>query len=195
MKLVLFNVAMDHCREAERDRIDRLEDLENYRYLSGEELRSFLDPFPDWRIADLGSGTGFYTKEIAPVVDAVYAIDIDRALHEFYRNTGMASNVVPITADIANQPFRTGGLDGVVSTRTFHHGLESAIPEVERVLRPGGRLAIVDWSATGAGERGSGSEEKYADLASAQSSLLKAGFHIRRAEERRETFVVTATTP
>ncbi|MEF8800296.1 MAG: methyltransferase domain-containing protein [Halolamina sp.] len=107
----------------------------------------------------------------------------------------MAVNVVPVTADVATLPFRDGELDGAVSTRTFHHGLNDALPEIKRVLGPGGRLVVVDWSATGAGERDHARDEEYFDVATVQSRLLEAGFRIRHARERRETFVIIAVAP
>lgn len=175
------------------DRIDRLRDPSQYRYLSGEELRYLLNPDPEWVVADFGSGTGFYTDEISPVVKKVYAIDILEEMHEHYRDYGMPSNVEPITADFADTPFDDGDLDGAISTRTFHHGFETALDEIARVLRDRGRFVIVDWSATGAGERESPANEEYFDLATVQSLLIAAGFEIRVARERRETFVVVAT--
>lgn len=50
----------------------------------------------------------------------------------------MASNVVTLTADVARLPFGSDELDGAVSTRTFHHGLDEVLPEIARTLRPGG---------------------------------------------------------
>jgi SAM-dependent methyltransferase len=174
-------------------RIDRLRDPSQYRYLSGEELRYFLNPDPGWTVADFGSGTGFYTDEIAPVVEKVYAVDILAEMHEHYREHGLPSNVETVTADFAETPFEDGALDGALSTRTFHHGFETALDEIARTLRVGGRFVIVDWSATGAGERETPVEEEYFDLATVQSLLLDAGFSIRTAKERRETFVVVAS--
>ena len=186
----------DHGRAHDHDftgRTDRLSDPAQYRYLSAEELRSFLDPGPDWAVADLGSGTGFYADELAPVVDTVYAVDAYQEMHDHYAAKGMPGNVEPVTADVADVPLEDGVLDGAVSLRTFHHGVAEALPEVARLLRPGGRLVVVDWSATGAGDRDRGPppEDCY-DLASVQSMLIEAGFAIREAAERRETFVVVA---
>jgi SAM-dependent methyltransferase len=175
------------------DRVDQLRDPSQYQYLSGEELRYFLAPDPDWVVADFGSGTGFYTDEIAPVAETVYAIDSRRPMHAQYQAVGMPANVAPVTADFSRTPFADGVLDGVFSTRTFHHGFEPAVEEVARVLRPGGRFVVVDWSATGAGDREPSVDEEYADLATVQSHLLDAGFTIRAAQERRETFVIVAT--
>lgn len=175
------------------DRTDRLEDPAQYRYLSAEELRTFLDPSPDWTVADLGSGTGFYADEIAPVVDAVYAVDAFEGMHERYAAKGMPSNVEPVTADVGDIPLDDGVLDGAMSLRTFHHGVAGALDEVARLLRTGGRFVVVDWSATGAGDRDRGPDpERCYDLAAVQSMLVESGFAIREAVERRETFVVVA---
>lgn len=175
------------------ERIERLEDPHQYRYLSGEELRSFLDPGPDWVVADLGSGTGFFTDDLAPVVRRAIAVDVRRGMHGAYQAKSVPRTVAPVTADVATLPLADGVLDGAVSIRTFHHGVADALDEVARVLRPGGRFVVVDWSATGAGDRDRGRHpEDYVDLATAQARLLDAGFRIRSATERRETFVVVA---
>jgi len=176
------------------DRMDRLDDPETYRYLSGEELRCLLDPDPDWTVADLGSGTGLFTAEVAPTVDRVYAVDRDEGMHDRYRATGMAPNVEPIAADVADVPLPDGSLDAALSIRTFHHGVASALGEVVRLLRPGGRLVVVDWSATAAGEFDRDPDpETFFDLGDVQSRLTGAGFRIGEASERWETFVVAAT--
>lgn len=176
------------------ERIDRLEDPGQYRYLSAEELRTFLDPRPDWTVADLGSGTGFFTDELVPVVATVYAIDVEPAMHRAYRAKGVPSTVRPLTADVRALPLDDDALDGAVSIRTFHHGVDDGLEEIARVLRPGGRLVVVDWSATGAGDRDRGRHpEDYFELGAVQSRLVANGFHIAVAHERRETFVVVGT--
>lgn len=182
----------DHAHDHDfTDRTDRLSDPAQYRYLSAEELRAYLDPGPDWTVADLGSGTGLFTDELAPVADRVYAIDIRPGLHDRYNENGMAPNVVPILADFSMLPFPDDHLDGAVSIRTFHHGFEAVLEEVVRVLRPGGRLVVVDWSATATGEK-AGREDEFFDLAEVQSILFAHGFRIVEARERRDTFVVVA---
>lgn len=174
----------------DQERIDKLTDPSAFRYCSGEELRRFLAPGPDWRIADFGSGAGLFTTELASVAETIFAVDVRRDLHNVYREHGIPANVTPLTADFANLPFPDNHLDGGVSIRTYHHGFESALDEIARVFRPGGRLVIVDWSATGAGERDVREDEEYLTLATVQSDLLEADFRIVEAHERRETFVV-----
>lgn len=175
------------------DRLEKLEDPSRYRWLSGEELRHHLGPAPEGAVADLGSGSGFYTDEVAPIVGRAYAVDILPEMHQRYRERGLPDNVEPVTAGFGDLPFADGGLDGAVAVMTFHHELDAALDEIARVLRPGGRFVVADWSATAAGERDPPVEEEYFDLATCQSRLLEAGFRIRLAQERRETFLVVGT--
>jgi ubiquinone/menaquinone biosynthesis C-methylase UbiE len=187
----------DHDHEgngyATGEKADYLEDPIQYRYLSAEEVYALLDPEPDWTIADLGSGTGFFTDVVAPLVDKVYAVDLHEAMHNAYREKGVPENVELVTSDVSDMPFDDTLFDAALSLRTFHHGVEDSLDEIKRVLRPSGRFVVVDWSATGAGERNRGPDrEECFDLATAQSLLLEAGFEIRSACERRETFAIVS---
>lgn len=176
------------------EKATRLEDPSRYRYLSAEEVYTLLAPVPDWTVADLGSGTGFYTDDVAPLVTRVYAVDLHGAMQDAYREKGVPGNVELVTSDVATLPFDDAALDAALSIRTFHHGVADALDELRRVLRPGGRFVAVDWSATGAGDRDRGpAREDCFDLATAQAMLLEAGFEIRAARERRETFVVVSS--
>jgi len=71
---------------------DRLEDPSRYRFCSREELVGALDGETS-HLVDLGSGTGFYTRELAPFVDRISAVDIQPAMHELFSKNGVPANV------------------------------------------------------------------------------------------------------
>jgi ubiquinone/menaquinone biosynthesis C-methylase UbiE len=175
------------------DRADKLEDAAaRYRYCSREELHALVAPNPEMRLADLGSGTGFYTDDLAPYVDTAYAVDVQAAMHDHYREKGVPEGVELIEAAAADLPFDADELDVVVSTNTFHEFADpESLAEVARVLRPGGRLVTVDWDRNGAGEAGPSRDETYA-LGDAVSLQTDAGFAVEHAASRPETFVCVA---
>lgn len=176
------------------NRADQLEDAaRRYRYLSEEELLWLVDPSPEDSLADLGSGTGFYTDSVAAGCDTVYAVDVQEGMHEYYRRKGVPETVTLVTAAVADLPFDARDLDGAFTTMTYHEfGGGDAVGELARVIASGGRLVIVDWNADGNGDAGPPLDERY-DLPTIESQLRAHEFRIERAESRRETIVVVAS--
>lgn len=174
------------------ERADALEDAWRYEFCSVEELLALFDPGPTDVVADLGSGTGFYTDDVAPHVATLYAVDVQEAMHEYYREKGLPENVSLTTAEIADLPFEDASLDAAFSTMTYHEFADdSSLTELVRVLRPDGRLGIVDWSAEGTGADGPALDERFS-LARAVSDLKAHGFEITHESARRETFTLGA---
>ncbi|MFC7227469.1 class I SAM-dependent methyltransferase [Salinirubellus salinus] len=170
---------------------ERLEDEGRYRYVSVDELLALFDPSEDDVVADFGSGTGFYTDDVAPYVDTVHAVDVQEEMHAFYREKGAPDNVAFVTAEVADLPFDDDALDGAFTTMTFHEfATEESMAEVARVLAPGARFGVADWSANGRGEAGPPRDERYA-LADAEAMAEAAGLVVEHGSERRETFVAS----
>lgn len=165
-----------------------------YRYLSMEELVYLVGPSEDDTVADLGSGTGFYTDDVAPFVGTVYAVDVQEEMHDLYREKegGVPENVELVTAEVSDMPFETDTLDAAYTTMTYHEfASEEALKEIRRVLKEGARFIVADWSSEGTGEAGPPTDERYSKD-DAVSTLEDAGFDVRRADERTETFLLRA---
>ncbi|PCR88950.1 class I SAM-dependent methyltransferase [Natrinema ejinorense] len=181
-----------HTFDAERaDKLERAG--QRYRFVSAEELLWALSLSPADTVADLGSGTGFFTDDVAPHAGAVHAVDVQEAMHEYYREKGVPANVELVTSDVSDLPFDDDALEAAFSTMTYHEfASDDALAEVRRVLAPDGRLVVVDWAATGAGADGPPVDERYsADEATA--ALRDAGFSIEHEAVRPETFLLIAT--
>ncbi|WP_439026438.1 class I SAM-dependent methyltransferase [Haloarchaeobius sp. DT45] len=172
------------------DRADKLEDESRYRYCSREELVAALALTGEETVADLGSGTGFYTDDVAPFTGKTYAVDVQSEMHDIYREKGLPANVELVTASIGDLPFADGELDAAFSTMTYHEYADDAsLAELARVLGPDGRLVTVDWSGAGEGESGPSTEERFT-LADAVEHHETAGFTVETASERPETFLL-----
>lgn len=171
---------------------DRLDDPTRFRYCSREELLEALPDEERLRLLDIGSGTGFFTDQLAPFVDGVVAIDLQREMHDLYREKGIPENVSLLTADAESLPLEAGAVDAAVSTMTFHESTTPAsLAELHRVLPPEAPFVVVDWSREGNGESGPPVSERFS-AARARDLLADAGFTIERARERSETFAAVA---
>lgn len=175
---------------------DRLEDTaRRYRYLSMEELVGALQPSEDAVIADLGSGTGFYTDDVAAFADTVHAVDVQDEMHAHYLEKGIPENVELVTAEVADMPLETGTLDAAYTTMTYHEfASDEALGEVRRVLKDGAGFVVADWSSKGTGVVGPPTDERYSKD-EAVAALEDAGFDMERADERTETFLLRAKAP
>ncbi|KAB1196253.1 MULTISPECIES: class I SAM-dependent methyltransferase [Haloferax] len=174
------------------DAAAKLDDPARYRFVSREELLSHLGPGSGDVVADLGSGTGFFTDDVAPYVQTLYAVDLQEEMHDFYREKGAPENVEFVTANVAALPFEDDDLDAAFSTMTYHEfESDDAMAELARVVRPGGTVVVVDWSTTGEGASGPPTTERFG-LADAIDAFESVGFTITHGETRHETFVVVA---
>lgn len=174
------------------DRADRLNDPERYRYCSRDELIAHLDPNPTDRIVDIGSGTGFYTDDLAAFVSDLHAIDLQPALHRHYQARGVPADVTLVTADVSTLPLKAGVYDGGVSIMTLHEiGTVDALREIRSTFASEATLVICDWAASGEAEGGPPVTERFS-LDEATDLLTAAEFSIRSASLRPETFLLEA---
>jgi ubiquinone/menaquinone biosynthesis C-methylase UbiE len=102
-------------------------------------------------VLDLGSGTGLLTLAAARKACKVIALDASaEMLARTSRNLGAEGmgGIELIHGDMRRIPLPDESVDLVVSSYAFHHlgddGKELAAAEALRVLRPGGRIVVVD---------------------------------------------------
>ena len=108
-------------------------------------LAAFADA--EWTVGDLGCGTGQMTSALAPFVGRVIAVDASAAMLQAARKRLQAfDNVELRRGDLEALPIDDARLDAATLTLVLHHLPEPqrALAEVARVLKPNGRLLIVD---------------------------------------------------
>ena len=111
-------------------------------------LLALLDP--TWTVGDLGCGTGTITAAIAPHVKFVHAIDASPAMLASARERLMGvPNVRLSSGALESLPLDDASLDVAIMLLVLHHVAEPsrALSEVQRVLKPGGRLLVIDMRA------------------------------------------------
>lgn len=108
----------------------------------------------DARVLDLGCGGGHVTFNVAKLVKAIVAYDLSPEMlgvvERVARERGL-SNVTTRQGAVERLPFDDDSFDAVLSRFSAHHwrDVDAGLREAERVLRPGGMLAIVDTVSPG----------------------------------------------
>jgi ubiquinone/menaquinone biosynthesis C-methylase UbiE len=110
-----------------------------------ERLTQLLDLSGDERALDVGTGAGALALGLASLVQGVIGVDIVPELLEEARKRAPA-NVEFADGDAYELPFPSDAFDLVSTARTLHHVQrpELVLAEMNRVLRPGGTMLVVD---------------------------------------------------
>jgi arsenite methyltransferase len=134
---------------------------------------------PGMKIADLGSGSGLFTRPVARAVSPggiVYAVDINDALLKIVDRSAKEERIENIrtvlaSTDDAKLP---EPVDLVFICDTLHHiqNQPQYLKGLRKYLRPGGRVAIIDFARNWP----EGHESMAYSLASLQGWMRDAGF-------------------
>jgi SAM-dependent methyltransferase len=97
---------------------------------------------PGRTVVELGSGTGKLTRALLPSGAAVVAIEPTAGMRRVFERELPSTLVVDGVAEAI--PLPDGFADAVVAAQAFHwFRTGPALREIERVLRPGGKLGLI----------------------------------------------------
>jgi ubiquinone/menaquinone biosynthesis C-methylase UbiE len=108
---------------------------------------------PGMRVADLGAGTGYFSRSLSAAVgDAgtVFAVEVEPNLITHLRARAekeQTRNVVPILGSADNPRLPAAMVDVVLIVDTLHH-INDRIAYLRRlrhVLKPAGRIVVIDF--------------------------------------------------
>jgi SAM-dependent methyltransferase len=110
-------------------------------------LEAELGLRPDWRIVDLGSGTGLSAEPFLAHGNPVWAVEPNAEMRGVAEERLGAS---PLFHSVAGHAERTGlpdaGFDLILAAQAFHwFDVDAARAEALRILRPGG-WAVLAWN-------------------------------------------------
>lgn len=109
-----------------------------------------LAPRSGERILDVGVGPGFLTYDLAPIVGErglVAGVDSSEVMVELAKRRCEGRGPCELRlGDATALPFADASFDAVTSCQVYEYvpDIERALAEVRRVLRPGGRVFILD---------------------------------------------------
>ncbi len=140
---------------------------------------------PGDRIADLGSGGGYFTFRLARATGPtgkVYAVDVDEGMNDYVANRARQeghSNIEVILAKPDDPLLPESGADIIFTTNTYHH-LENRpayFANASKYLRRDGRIAIIDFSGKQWFEFLGG---HYTPAEVIKREMKEAGYHLQK---------------
>lgn len=174
-----------------------------YNRRSLELLRPYLADYDVGTLLDLGCGTANLVpalSEWGTRVERYAGADLspEMLLAAAPRASAAPFPAALFAADAAALPLRDASFDTVVSASTLHDWADpaGALAEARRVLRPGGRLLLVDWCRERVTMRALNLALRVArnpfhrmySRNEAETLLARAGFRVLAAEQRAITW-------
>jgi ubiquinone/menaquinone biosynthesis C-methylase UbiE len=102
------------------------------------------------RVLDIGCGTGLFAARLREALPGARVTGVDLVSGMLARGRErwrkLAETAAPVQGDSERLPFDSAAFDVVTCANSFHHypHQDRAVAEMRRVLRPGGRLILVD---------------------------------------------------
>lgn len=119
------------------------------------DVIAYMDPKPGMTVVDLGCGTGYYARKIAPKVlpgGTVYAEDIQPEMLEFVKQLcakEKVENVVPVLGDEKDPKLPKGKVDWIIMADVYHE-FQYPQPMLARMLEslsPTGKVCLLEYRA------------------------------------------------
>jgi ubiquinone/menaquinone biosynthesis C-methylase UbiE len=157
LAVLLSIVAVSSVLAAQRDpeqyaRI--LESRERVDHMQVDRVVSSLGLGAGDTVADLGSGSGLFTRPLARAVapgGTAYAVDIDARLLAIVRQSADAAHLTNITTVLAapDDPKLPAPADLIFICDTFHHLPDKPdyAKTLARYVKAGGRVAVIDFAS------------------------------------------------
>jgi len=140
-------------REKMRNYFDSLAGKFGREYLPGRSWEGLAEVLlrlmPPMVIADLGAGEGTFSQLLALRAKQVIAIDNSEKMVGFggkLARTHRLRNLEYRLGDLESVPIADGAVDVAFFSQSLHHAIhpEKAVEEAFRIVKPGGRIAILD---------------------------------------------------
>ncbi len=122
-------------------------------YVPGRSWKSIaealLQLLPPMVIADLGAGEGAFSLLLAQRAEHVIAVDNSDKMVELGTALARKQGVAALEyrkGDLEAVPIADGSVDLALFSQSLHHAIhpERAVAEAWRILKPGGRIAVLD---------------------------------------------------
>ncbi len=148
-----LELVLEKRRQRTRAFFDELAGKFGRRYMPGRSWKAMAEALltllPEVDAADLGAGEGAVAFLLARRARRVIAVDSSPQMVEYGRRLAAehgVKNVVYRLGDLENLPLKESSVDVAFFSQSLHHAQhpQRAVEEAWRILRPGGRVVVLD---------------------------------------------------
>lgn len=123
---------------------ERKKEIDPMRYLKEKGLKKGMV------FADIGCGPGFFVFPASEIVGKngkVYAVDTQQEMLDELKKRKPAENVFVLKSEETKLPVNSATADIVLMVFVLHevYKPKEFLKEIKRVLKPSGRLIVIDW--------------------------------------------------
>lgn len=95
-------------------------------------------------LADIGSGTGIFTRLIAPYFKNVFAVEPNADMRIAAEKSYTGTNIISVSGTAENTGLDSGSVSLVTAAQAFHwFDKEAFKTECVRILKPGGQVVLI----------------------------------------------------
>lgn len=190
-----LNLTLNKRRDRMRAYFDELAGKFGKHYVPGRSWKglaeTLLKLMPPMVIADLGAGEGTFSQLLAQRAERVIAVDNSEKMVEFGADLAAKNRIGNLEyrrGDMEKLPIEDASVDLAFFSQSLHHAQhpDRAVKEAFRILRPGGRIAVLDLVKHHFEE----ARELYADLWLGFAEVELVGFLKKAGFGRIESTVV-----
>jgi len=178
-------------------KLNKLNDPERLKDIPPEYIKEKMNMQTAEVLLDIGAGTGFFSHEFTRFdgVRKVYALDIAEEMIDWMKThvAPVNNKVIPMKMQEFSVDLPDDTADGVIMINLHHefHEPLKLLQECQRLMKPGAKLAIVDWAKKDT-EHGPPKEKRYT-TEQVTAQLEKVGFsEVKSFEELPNHFLVVA---
>lgn len=176
-------------------KVDYLDNKLRTVALPPEKLLAMIPLTKKDTVLDLGAGTGFLTLPAAKLSKTVYALDLSTKMLELIATRAKdakLTNIQPLNTAIENIPLEDESVNHVLASLVLHElpDLPQALAQIQRVLKTGGFLVILELAQSEHGHNHHGAPRLTAP--NLTKALHDAGFTVTEENPTDSLYVLVA---
>jgi predicted methyltransferase len=122
-----------------------------------DEVIKVMDLKPGDVVADLGVGTGYFARRMAPLVapgGSILGVDIQQEMLDLLAEQSKAAgveNIIPVLGTETDPKLPEGGVDWILLVDVYHEFQQPRpmLENIRKALKPDGKVALIEYRLLG----------------------------------------------